>query len=64
MGEKQEKVFVVSRYSMPTPKNDYQVGDNVPVKVFDDRKDARAYRNRMNERSSRYGYIVHGVLKG
>ena len=64
MGEKQEKMFVVSRYTMPVPSNSYETGDNIPVKVFDDRKDARAYVKRMNERTKRYGYIYHGVLRG
>lgn len=57
MGERQEKVWVVMRYYMDGR------GIDKPNKVFDDRKDARAYAKRMN-RSIVFGYVVHGVLKG
>lgn len=61
MGEKQEKVFAVTRWKVG--------GDHFPIfdkvaKVFDDRKDARAYCKRYNERSRKYHYEYHGALKG
>lgn len=58
MTEKQEKVWVVLR------KNVLHL-ITAPVKVFDDRKDARAYAKRYNGgRDSRIRYSVHGVKKG
>lgn len=55
MSEKQETVHVVVR----------QYGINAtPAKVFDDRKDARAYAKRMNERKSKYNYTVQSCKKG
>jgi hypothetical protein len=59
VGEKQEKVWVVSRYSI----NEHGVGDNIPFKVFDDRKDAREFVARMNKRSQRIGYLFHRALR-
>ena len=56
MGEKQEKVFVVVRYASGM--------EDKPVKVFDDRKDARAYCKRYNLASRKYGYTYYGVKKG
>ena len=64
MGEKQEKVFVVIRWESPTPANDYTSGPDKPVKVFDDRKDARAYCKRYNASSRKWGYTYVGVKKG
>ena len=57
MGEKQEKVWVVMRM-------DLQFGSIQSNKVFDDRKDARAYAERMATRSKKYDYWVEGVKKG
>ena len=57
MSEKQETVHVVMR-------GPDRWGDTQPVKVFDDRKDARAYAKRMSARSKRYDYIVKSVKKG
>jgi hypothetical protein len=61
MGERQEKVWVVMRYTLDTGNG---CGDNWPVKVFDDRKDARKYVATMNSRSRRYGYELTGAKKG
>lgn len=57
MGEKQEKVWVVMRMHM-------QLGYMAANKVFDDRKDALAYAERMGDRSRKYDYWVEGVKKG
>lgn len=57
MGEKQEKVWVVIRM-------DLQFGAISANKVFDDRKDARAYAARMGSRSRKYDYYVEGAKKG
>jgi len=35
-----------------------------PAKVFDDRKDARRYCERMNERSRMYTYYYRSVKRG
>lgn len=59
MSEKQEKVWVVMRWK--------GVEVPVPVKVFDDRADARDYEKRMTaRRASRVSdsYWVVGVKKG
>lgn len=56
MSEKPEKVHVVMR-RMP-----YRTFPT-PVKVADDRADARAYAKRMNARSSRYEYTVKSCPK-
>lgn len=58
MSERQETVHVVSRALRTHPKV------RIPVKVYDDRSDARAYRKRMNERSKRYVYSYTSVKKG
>lgn len=62
MGEKQEKVWVVFRYTKADSDGHY--GDNWPVKVFDDRKDARKYVEFSNKRSRRWVYQLVGVKKG
>lgn len=64
MGEKQEKVWVVMRgeYSYDNSSTAMFKAAPKPVKVFDDRKDARAYANR--RATTKYGYGVIGVLKG
>jgi hypothetical protein len=59
MGEKQEKVWVVSRYTI----SETGVGAIKPFKVFDDRSDARAYTKRMNARSQRIGYCIDKALR-
>ena len=56
MGEKQERVWVVMRM-------DLQFGGIQSNKVFDDRKDARSYAERMATRSRKYDYWVEGVKK-
>lgn len=58
MSEQQEVVHVVSRAPLTSPKS------RVPVKVYDDRSDARKYRSRMNRTSKRYRYTVTSVKKG
>lgn len=67
MGEKQERVWVVVKHSPFDEKHAY--GDltdygYLPVKVFDDRKDARAYTKVVGKRAKKYSYSVVGVLKG
>lgn len=62
MGEKQEKVWVVYRYTRPDDEG--ICGDNWPVKVFDDRKDARKYVEFSNKRSRRWQYELTGVKRG
>lgn len=56
MSERQETMYVVmSIREMQADK---------PVKVFDDRKDARDYAKRMNQRSKKYGYYCTSVKRG
>lgn len=57
MPEKQEKVHVVVRRALNS-------GITAPVKVFDDRADARAYVRRLNQRATKYRYRVVTVRKG
>lgn len=57
MSEIQEKVWVVMRRKVFTTSR-------TPVKAFDDRKDAREYSNRMEQRSKDQRYSVSGVKKG
>jgi hypothetical protein len=64
MAEKQEIVWVVLRYREAMTENDFTPGDNWPVKVFDDRADARAYAKRMNTTSRKYAFLVHRCKKG
>ena len=64
MGEIQEKVWVVSRYEVTVSEGVTALGDKVPVKVFDDRLDARDYCTVMRKRAKKYGYALHGVKKG
>ena len=56
MSEKQETVHVVMR-------DHYSHGPKA-AKVFDDRKDARAYAARMNARTKNYSYTVQSCKKG
>lgn len=59
MSEKQETVHVVIR------AYEYFTAHEVKAaKVFDDRKDARAYAKRMNGRSKKYSYTVQSCKKG
>jgi len=62
MSEIQEKVWVV----MKSEKNDRHLTlTDKPVKVFDDRADARKYVGQRNvQPRSRYIYTIHGVKKG
>lgn len=57
MGEKQEKVWVVMRRRAGSVMAE-------PAKVFDDRKDARAYMKTMVARAKVWIYWVVGVKKG
>ena len=59
-GEKQETVHVVMRAGVADTGNRCAQ----PVKVFDDRSDARAYAKRMNLGSRKYLYRVVPVKKG
>lgn len=61
MSEKQPAAYVICRYSIAA---DGSVGDNIPVKVFDTRREARAYCTAMNERARKYGYIWFKVKQG
>lgn len=59
MSEKQEKAWVVMR------ADSLLIKDSEPVKVFDDRADARAYAKRWAERTkARLKWWVVGVKKG
>ena len=62
MGEKQEKVWVVMRYVI-AEHNFGGCRDNWPVKVFDDRKDARAYVAQMGRRAKKYAYLISGAKR-
>ena len=68
MGEVQEKCWVVIRSGYKIKKT---IGRGTmrefvfaPVKVFDDREDARKYAGRMQLRSASRTFRVHGVKKG
>ena len=61
MSEKQETVHGVLREE--TTLAGTLKGPKL-VKVFDDRKDARAYAARMNARSKNYSYTVQSCKKG
>lgn len=61
MAEKQPTAYVVCRYSI---NKDGTCGDNIPVKVFDTRREAREYTIRLNKRSRRYGYVYFSVKQG
>jgi hypothetical protein len=58
MSEVQEKVWVILR------TDDWYVSEPMPVKVFDDRKDARSYVKSMKAKTDRYLYAIRGVRKG
>ena len=58
MGEKQEKVWVVVRSPRAHPSHDK------PVKVFDDRKDARSYCASYNKRTKKYYVHYVGARRG
>ena len=59
MSEKQETVHVVIRTWIWSTQHEAKA-----AKVFDDRKDARAYAARMNARSKNYNYTVQSCKKG
>lgn len=61
MSEKQPTAFVVCRERV---SDDGDGMGNIPVKVYDDRKDARLYVKRMNARSRRYRYAYYPVKQG
>jgi hypothetical protein len=66
MSEKQPTSYVVCRYKLTFDEagNVMHAGDNIPVKVFDTRREARAYQNRMAKRSKFYDYNVWPVKQG
>lgn len=64
MSEKQPTAYVVCRYDRPSEKNDWRCGDNFPVKVFDTRREARAYAANMEKRSRKYDYTYCAVKQG
>lgn len=57
MAERPEKVHVVMRHRVFFPST------KIPVKVADDREDARAYARRQNVRSRVYCYTVKTCKK-
>jgi len=61
MSEKQPTAYVVCRYRVYT---DGTLGDNRPFKVFDTRREARAYVARLQARTRRFGYIYYSVKQG
>jgi hypothetical protein len=63
MSERQETVHVVLRFVKDTD-GEGTPGDNMPSKVFDDRKDALGYAKRARARSKKYGYFVTPCKKG
>lgn len=65
MAERQEKAHVVSRgrlYNVPGKPT--QFGAFEPVKVFDDRADARRYASLKNKTTKKFRYRVTSVKKG
>lgn len=56
MSEKQETVYVILRQAPRVPVR--------PIKVFDDRSDARAYVKRMNLRKGVASYSVAPTKQG
>ena len=62
MGEKQEKVWVVMRDRSWHAERTFK--SKAPVKVFDDRSDARSFAKSNRSMSKRFEYTVVGVLKG
>lgn len=60
MSETQEKVWVVVR----GPAHALIDTQTKPVKVLDDRADAREYVRKMNAKSRRHFYRYYGVKKG
>ena len=65
MSEKQETVHVVLRRPAGWGTHKATKSFGAAVKVFDDRKDARAYAKRMNARpNARYRYTVYSCKKG
>ena len=65
MAEKQETVHVVMRAKVTRIDAKLSTRTNpVPVKVYDDREDARAYARRMNLWARKYYYRVVSVKKG
>lgn len=67
MAEKQPTAYVVVRYTLPVRGEDGRLtpaGDNIPVKVFDTRREARAYAERTANRSHKYDYAVWPVKQG
>lgn len=65
MAEKQPTAYVVCRYTVGEDSNGYTIlGDNIPVKVFDTRREARDYCYRMGKRSRKYDYTFYRVKQG
>jgi hypothetical protein len=67
MSEKPETVHVVLRGHVTggKPGTGYKIrhAADKPVKVADDRADARAYAKRMNSRAKAYHYVVRSCAK-
>lgn len=65
MAEKQPTSYVVCRYALGRDADGYTIcGDNIPVKVFDTRREAREYCERMKKRARKYSYIYFSVKQG
>lgn len=65
MSEQQETVHVVMQGRVNQVKERrVKMPATRAVKVFDDRKDARDYRNRMNKQAVKFHYTVQSCLKG
>lgn len=65
MSETQETVWIVQRLEFVGIVGGRGVNKSVPVKAFDDREDARTFRDKQEERSrSGTRYRVTGVKKG
>lgn len=68
MGEIQEKVWVVSRARLikytENGQEKLELGLAVPIKVFDDRSDAREFRKNKASRARNFKYFIDGVKKG
>lgn len=64
MAEIQEKAHVIMRATLTKVGPTTLLSSAKPVKVYDDRDDARDYARRMNRTAKRYRYTVVPVKKG
>lgn len=66
MSEKQPTAYVVCRYRIyrDDQQRVIEYGDNIPVKVFDTRREARAYEALRRSRSKKFGYSAYPVKQG